>query len=48
MSYSKVLNEIVANADIKQTELSKQCKELGAPISREQINKILNRKGTST
>lgn len=42
--YSKVLQKIVADANITQEELSNRCKELGTPISRGQINKILNNK----
>jgi len=45
--YSKVLQKIVAEANITQEELSKKCKELGSPISRGQINKILNNKASA-
>ena len=44
MSYSKVLKSIIANTNITQEELSNKCKELKAPISRGQINKIVNGK----
>lgn len=47
MSYSKVLRNIIANANITQEELSNKCKELAAPISRGQINKILNGKAAA-
>lgn len=42
--YSKVLQKIVAGANITQEELSNKCKEEGTPISRVQLNKILNGK----
>ncbi len=40
--YSKVLQKIIAEANITQEELSKKCKEINAPISRVQISAILN------
>lgn len=40
--YSKVLQKIIAEANITQEELSKKCKELNAPISRVQLNAILH------
>lgn len=42
--YSNVLRNMIADANITQEEISKKCKELGTPISRVQINKILNNK----
>lgn len=42
--YSIVLRNMIADANITQEELSNRCKELGTPISRGQINKILNNK----
>lgn len=42
--YSKLLQKIVAEANITQDELSNKCKELGCPISRGRINEILNGK----
>lgn len=47
MSYSKVLKNIIADTNITQEELSNKCKELGAPISRVQINKIRNEKASA-
>ena len=44
MSYSNVLRNIIATANITQEELSNKCKKMNAPISRGQINKILNQK----
>ena len=44
MSYSKVLKNMVADANITQNSLSEKCKELNAPISRGQLNKILGGK----
>lgn len=45
--YSKVLQKIIAEANITQEELSKKCKELNVPISRGQINAILNNRANA-
>lgn len=42
--YSKLLRTIIAEADITQGSLAKKCTELGTPISRGELNRILNRK----
>lgn len=44
MAYSTVLRNIIAEANITQEELSNKCKQLGANISRVQINKLVNNK----
>ena len=41
MSYLRVLKNMVADANITQNALSEKCKELNAPISRGQLNKLL-------
>ena len=45
--YAKILKNMIADANITQEELSKKCSEMGTPITRNQINRILNRKANA-
>lgn len=44
MPYYKMLNEIVAKTSYSQEEIANKCTELGVPISKSYMNKLLNNK----
>ena len=44
MPYYKMLNEIVAKTSYSQEEIANKCTELGVPMSKSYMNKLLNNK----
>lgn len=44
MPYYKILNEIVSKTNYSQEEIANKCTELGVPISKSYMNKLLNNK----